>query len=108
MFVRNATEAMEDVPREQRRLAIAARAEADHTVRLTLHDRGPGMDEAEFERMFHPFYTNKAGGMGIGLNICQSIVEVHGGELWGEHNASGGMSFHLRLPIADDENDDAV
>lgn len=71
-------------------------------------DQGPGVDEATAERLFEPFYSTKSDGMGMGLNICRSIIESHRGRLWVVNNieADGhisGATFHCSLPIGESD-----
>lgn len=66
---------------------------------VTVRDNGPGLDQPTLDRIFDPFFTTKATGMGIGLNICETIVQHHGGRLWAENNPEGGLSMHMRLPV---------
>ena len=61
-------------------------------------DSGTGLDPNRMSRIFEPFYTTKSGGMGMGLSICRSIVENHGGRLWATANDGLGTSFHFSLP----------
>ncbi|HYZ87216.1 MAG TPA: ATP-binding protein, partial [Bryobacteraceae bacterium] len=67
-------------------------------VQVTIEDSGPGLDPKTMPRIFEPFYTTKAGGMGMGLSISRSIVENHGGRLWATANDGPGASFHFSLP----------
>ena len=68
---------------------------------VAVGDTGPGLPQANLERLFEAFYTTKAGGLGMGLSICRSIVEAHGGRLWAEPNQPHGAVFYVRLPIGD-------
>jgi PAS domain S-box-containing protein len=75
------------------------------TVRISVIDQGPGVDEASAERLFEPFYSTKSDGMGMGLNICRSIIESHRGRLWVENNVESdgvvtGCTFNVSLPIS--------
>ena len=97
-LTRNAIEAMAQVAPERRRLAITA-ARAPSGVRLGVRDQGTGIPDAIAEEVFSPFFTTKAEGMGMGLSICRSIVEAHGGRLWFERHADG-VEFHVLLPEA--------
>jgi signal transduction histidine kinase len=74
-----------------------------------VQDSGPGLDPANFNRVFEPFYSTKQGGLGIGLSICRAIIEAHGGRLWVESNQPRGAMFAFTLPrapvvLADAEN----
>jgi C4-dicarboxylate-specific signal transduction histidine kinase len=93
----NAIEAMRDVGEEERELLISARNEPDG-VSVEVRDSGPGFAPAPLERVFEPFYTTKPEGMGIGLSICRSIIEAHGGRLWASANVPSGASFQFALP----------
>ncbi|MBP7242455.1 ATP-binding protein, partial [Amaricoccus sp.] len=95
-LIRDALEAMEGTAGE-RRLRIRARV-ADGAVRVEVSDSGPGI--AEPDRVFQPFFTTRAQGMGMGLAICRSIVEAHGGKLRAEAAAPHGATFVFTLPIA--------
>jgi two-component system NtrC family sensor kinase len=102
---RNAFEAMKGSRR--RVLTIATRLETPETVLITVADTGPGIDPEVMKRLFQPFTTTKEEGMGIGLKICQSIVEAHGGEIWLTPNEDEGVTFHVRLPLDTDAGADA-
>ena len=67
---------------------------------VEVRDSGPGLDEDGAERVFEPFYTTKAQGIGIGLSISRSIVEAHGGRLWANPNQPRGAVFRFTLPLA--------
>src|SRR6202012_1161501 len=76
-------------------------------VAISVVDQGPGVDEATAERLFEPFYSTKSDGMGMGLNICRSIIESHRGRLWVENNITAdgsilGCTFHFCLPLSVD------
>ncbi len=98
-LVRNAVDAMADTPADERELVVATEV-ADGAVTVSISDRGCGIDPARQDRLFEPFFTTKAEGMGIGLNICRSIVELHRGRLWAEPNPGGGAVFSFSLPVA--------
>lgn len=93
----NAIQAMAEVPASRRALRIDV-ATDDDRLRVAVSDRGPGM--AEPAKVFNPFFTTKADGMGMGLSICQSIIEAHGGRITAENNQQGGATFAFTLPIA--------
>jgi signal transduction histidine kinase len=67
-------------------------------VRVSVRDSGPGLSLESFDRLFDAFYTTKPRGLGMGLSICRSIVEAHGGRIWAMANDSGGATFQLSLP----------
>jgi len=95
----NAIQAMGADANGTRELHITtARAEPD-SVLVAVKDSGPGITSASVELAFDPFYTTKPGGMGMGLSICRSIVEAHGGGLWASANLPRGAIFHFTVPI---------
>ncbi|MBL8471915.1 MAG: PAS domain S-box protein [Rhodocyclaceae bacterium] len=98
-LVKNGVEAMHDTPAPRRDLHVGARV-ADGMVAVHVADQGHGIDKQELERLFAPFFTTKPEGMGMGLNICRSIIEFHEGRLWAEPNAGGGSVFRFTLPHA--------
>ena len=65
---------------------------------VSVRDSGPGITSGDLERIFEPFFTTKPGGMGIGLSICRSIIEAHGGSLWAGANQPRGTTFQFTLP----------
>jgi two-component system sensor histidine kinase DctS len=98
-LVRNAMDAMAGTPAAERELVVATDV-TERAVTVSIADRGCGIDPAQQERLFEPFFTTKPEGMGIGLNICRSIVELHHGRLWAEPNPGGGTVFSFSLPVA--------
>ena len=69
-------------------------------VLVTIEDTGAGLDPTIAQRIFEPFFTTKSDGLGMGLSICRSIIESHGGQLWVSPRASHGAAFHFTIPIA--------
>jgi two-component system sensor kinase FixL len=102
-IARNAIEAMAQSP--VRRLRISSRQIEDHQVRITIEDSGPGLSEEVAGRLFQPFLSTKADGMGVGLSICHTIVSAHGGRIWAEPSGLGGTAFHFTLSDASGEVD---
>jgi two-component system sensor kinase FixL len=96
-FMMNGCDAM-DGQAGQRSLRLATRQTAQGHVEVTVSDRGAGIAPADLERIFEPFMTTKSHGLGLGLSICRSIVEAHGGRLWASNNADAGATPHLELP----------
>jgi PAS domain S-box-containing protein len=96
----NAIEAMGETSGRSRELLISTvKAEAGGVL-VTISDSGPGLPPAKPEQIFNAFYTTKASGLGMGLSICRSIVEAHGGRLWATPNQPYGAVFHIILPAA--------
>jgi C4-dicarboxylate-specific signal transduction histidine kinase len=91
------SEAMGSVEAEPRELLIST-AEHHTGVLVAVRDSGPGMDPAHLVRAFEAFYTTKAHGVGMGLSICRSIIDAHGGRLWAEANERRGAIFQFTLP----------
>jgi signal transduction histidine kinase len=97
-LIMNAVEAMSDASKGSRDLLISTAEDVSNCVLVAVRDSGPGLNPESLDRLFHPFYTTKPGGMGMGLSICRSIVEVHGGRIWATTNVPQGASFHFSLP----------
>ncbi|NMG56213.1 PAS domain-containing sensor histidine kinase [Aromatoleum aromaticum] len=97
-LVKNGLDSMADLPRDQRVLVVGARALGPSAVEVSVIDRGHGIDEDAHAHLFTPFYTTKAEGMGMGLNICRSIIEFHDGRLVVDSNPEGGTIFSFTLP----------
>ncbi|HZF14478.1 MAG TPA: ATP-binding protein [Steroidobacteraceae bacterium] len=96
----NACEAMASVPVAERRVSISTRFVADRTsVDVAVTDGGGGIPPSDLERIFQPFVTTKAHGMGLGLAICRSVAESHGARLWAENGDTSGAVFHLTVPV---------
>jgi C4-dicarboxylate-specific signal transduction histidine kinase len=96
-LILNAVEAMGSVEAGPRELLIST--EQNHTgVLVAVRDSGPGIDPEHLERVFEAFYTTKPSGVGMGLFICRSIIDAHGGRLWAEANDPRGASFRFTLP----------
>ena len=103
-LVINALEAMTDLPGPRRRLHVNTNLENPKVIHAFIQDCGAGIPEAQLSRLFEPFFTTKATGMGMGLAICHSIIEAHGGRLWAVNNPAQGATFHFTLPISQGEN----
>jgi signal transduction histidine kinase len=96
----NAIDAMCDAAGGPRDLAVRSGTDDGTGVFVEVRDSGPGLDPASLERLFASFYTTKTDGMGMGLSICRSIVEAHGGRLWARPNEPHGAVFRFTLPVA--------
>jgi len=101
-LMRNAREAMRN--HDRRELRIEARPDGSKAVEIAVSDTGPGIPDEVADRLFQPFVTTKPDGMGVGLSICRTIVEAHGGRLTVERNGAGGATFRLVLQAAQEGN----
>jgi C4-dicarboxylate-specific signal transduction histidine kinase len=98
----NAVEAMSSMREGARELVICTENAESNGALVAVRDSGPGLDPESADRLFEAFYTTKANGMGIGLAICRSIIEAHGGRLWARANAPCGAIFQFILPADTD------
>jgi signal transduction histidine kinase len=99
-LVRNASEAMSETEPHRRRLLIRTFQDEAGQVGLAVSDSGRGIAPEHFERLFEPYFTTKADGTGMGLAICRSTIEAHGGRIWATNNPGGGATFQFLLPTA--------
>jgi PAS domain S-box-containing protein len=98
-LIMNAIEAMSSVNGRERELTILAGQTNDQNLEVIVEDTGCGIDPVDYERIFNTFFTTKQHGMGMGLFICRSIIEAHGGSLWALPRSPFGTAFHLTLPL---------
>lgn len=103
-LMRNAIEAMKDSNTKE--LLVETSRSGDGMVRIDVADTGTGLSDEISDKLFQPFVTSKAGGMGIGLSISKRIVEAHGGEISAAANSRGGTTFTFTLPIQSDPSDE--
>src|ERR1019366_5023210 len=94
----NGIQAMASVNDRPRELLIRSRAYNSEQVLVEVRDSGVGVDPERIEQLFNPFFATKADGMGMGLSICRSIIEAHGGRVWASPNAGPGTIFQFTLP----------
>jgi PAS domain S-box-containing protein len=104
----NAIEAMSSVEERPRELLISTRNIGAGEVQVTVKDSGPGIDPNTLDKIFDPFYTTKPHGMGMGLSICRSILQAHGGRLWAAAKDGPGTIFHFSLPKYEEEEPHAA
>jgi signal transduction histidine kinase len=97
-LILNAVEAMSGCDGGMRELRVSTEQDASGGVLVTVRDTGPGLDSASVDRLFEAFYTTKPSGLGMGLAICRSIIEAHGGRLWATANEPRGAVFQFTLP----------
>jgi len=95
----NAVEAMSGVAKGSRTVLISTGQEASAGVLVSVQDSGSGLDVEHLDRLFDAFYTTKPSGMGMGLSICRSIIEAHGGRIWASRNVGPGATFQFTLPV---------
>ncbi len=95
----NAVEAMSSVSEGSRELVIGTNKDASGGVLVAVRDSGPGPSLESLDRLFDAFYTTKPTGMGMGLSICRSIVEAHGGRIWASRDVGPGATFQFTLPV---------
>jgi len=99
-LIMNALEAMSAVSKDSRRIHIRVEHDTEGTLLVCVRDTGPGFDAVSAEKVFTPFYTTKTTGLGMGLSICRSIIEAHGGRLWVNADPSGGARVQFTLPVS--------
>ena len=102
-LIRNGVEAMEATPTGARLLSVVARSDGGDAIRIEVRDAGTGFKDAE--RAFEAFFTTKQQGMGMGLAVCRSIIESHGGQLWAINNEAAGATVGFTLPLTHDAPD---
>ena len=101
-LMRNAMDAMDTVvPPTARLLTVDVASSGDGELAVRVRDRGHGIGADDLERVFEPFYSTKASGLGIGLAVCRKIIEAHGGRLWASSEPLVGTVFQFTLPVAD-------
>lgn len=100
-LIRNGVEAMDAVAGSARAIKIRSYRDGPDAIRVEVRDDGTGFKDPQ--RVFEPFFTTKAHGMGMGLAICRSIIESHGGRLWTANNEPRGATVAFTLPLAASE-----
>jgi signal transduction histidine kinase len=100
-LVVNGIDAMRDKPSENRIISIRT-SRFEKFAKLSVSDLGPGIPEDKLKKVFEPFFTSKAEGMGMGLSIARTIIEAHGGLISAKNRDRGGATFGIRLPLCND------
>ncbi len=98
----NGLEAIKEASSGDAALVVRTLLPDEQWVQVAVEDTGVGIDDSALERIFQPFHTSKTKGMGMGLSICRSIVQAHGGRIWAEHGSERGAEFHVLLPLDSD------
>ena len=98
-LIMNGVEAMREVTERARELTVSSTLAEPSSVLVAVKDTGAGLDPAVAERMFQPFFTTKPDGLGMGLAICRSIVETHGGRLWAAPRGPHGADIRFTIPL---------
>ena len=104
-LMRNGFEALRESDRQSRRLTVRTGLAGSQSIVVGVHDNGLGIASDAVNHIFERFFTTKAKGMGMGLSICKSIIENHGGKLWAAPAQDGGVVFYFTLPIETGEHD---
>ena len=97
----NAFDAMDGRPASDRMVAVSITLQSPQVVRVAVRDRGAGLPGDLLALIFNPFVTSKSQGLGLGLSISRTIIEMHGGRLWAENNTDQGATFYFTLPVGD-------
>ncbi|TWI66178.1 PAS domain S-box-containing protein [Pseudoduganella lurida] len=97
-LIHNALHAMQDQPRHRRTIDLGGERDA-HGIRIAVGDQGPGIPADQLDQVFAPFFTTKPDGLGLGLNICRTIIEAHGGAMAVANRPDGGAVFSFTLPV---------
>lgn len=95
----NAFDAMKDCPVHEREVKLQLERDGMGVIRASVSDCGTGLSGDKLDKIFQPFYTTKGEGLGMGLSICRSIIEAHGGRLWAENNTARGATFYFTIPV---------
>jgi two-component system sensor kinase FixL len=98
----NAFDVLKGCPQQDRRVFLRVERDGGCMLKVTVRDRGTGLSGDNLDKLFKPFFTTKRDGLGMGLSICRSIIEAHGGRLWAENNRDQGAAFYFTIPASDE------
>jgi two-component system sensor kinase FixL len=104
-LIRNAVDVLIEAP-GRRELAIETLVQEGGAIRVSVSDSGAGLAPVVREHLFQPFVTTKQKGMGLGLSICRTIIEAHGGKIWVDDRPGGGTIFRFTLRMPDDQSEE--
>ena len=102
-LILNASDSMREINHRPRRVVISTMRENASFLKIGIRDVGKGIDPDHLEAIFKPYFTTKKDGMGMGLAICRSIIDAHGGKIWAENNPDPGATFYFTLPITEED-----
>jgi two-component system sensor kinase FixL len=102
-LIRNGVDAIAE--RKVRDITVSTACEPSGMIRVSVADTGAGLDPALAPQLFQAFASSKEGGMGLGLSICRTIVEAHGGRIWAEDNVGGGTIFHFTIQSGEPDDE---
>jgi PAS domain S-box-containing protein len=100
-LVRNSIEAIQSLPENTGKVMLKTQLLKDQSIEVSVIDNGPGVDAGMIGKLFNPFQTSKASGMGLGLSISRSIIEDHGGRIWADEQHQNGALFAFNLPVCE-------
>ena len=104
-IIRNAQNAMESIEQPDKRVIfVETKHNQQSSIEISVADQGKGISEEIKDELFEPFVTSKKSGLGVGLSICRSIIDYHGGNIWYTKRPRGGTVFHVTLPIHNERN----
>jgi len=90
---------MNDLPPVDRVVSVTLMRESSNTICVAIRDRGHGLTVDKLDKIFKPFFTSKPQGLGLGLSISRTIIDMHHGRLWAENNIDRGATFFVTLPV---------
>jgi len=107
-LLQNASEAMAENAPNDRHVVIESSLFSNEVIQVSVRDNGKGIAESDLDRVFESFFTTKQGGMGLGLAICSTVIDSHGGRLWATANPERGATFYFTLPLGRDQENTPV